>query len=398
MRWIDALKEWNTGSGKWCIPKKGTEAYDAVRALMGEKEPKAKAPKAEKAPKEAKAPKASLQDMAAAVGVPMKQMKASAADYYKRVDNADPESRALLMERMPAQLRAGWEKHLASKAPKDAPAVRRVLKKKPVMVAVPEAPPAPAPAMKIPMERQRKAFSDSMAPKIAMSPPPPAFKPYALDFKNKSPERLDLEHRVSVAYNTVRRYYDPSHDDLYKLQQKKSRDQIMRDVDIMNIAMPDDVIPDVLLKYWYKTPEGKRYLLEEKQKALEAPAPAVRRVIKKPVKVAEKPEAPAVKETRDMRNRRIDGEERERYGKEQTVRALNNLNTYWRDMGEGREKKSSSFKKGVLADVETALLHYPRDSIPEYAMKMYLKTEKGKNMLTQPEGPKRFKKRGGSIA
>ena len=146
MRWIDALREWNTGSGKWCIPKKGTEEYDAVRALMGEKEPKAKAPKAEKAPKEAKAPKASLQDMAAAVGVPMKQMKASAADYYKRVDNADPESRALLMERMPAQLRAGWEKHLASKAPKDAPAVRRVLKKKPVMVAVPEAPPAPAPA------------------------------------------------------------------------------------------------------------------------------------------------------------------------------------------------------------------------------------------------------------
>lgn len=249
MRWIDALREWNAGAGKWCIPKKGTEEYDAVRALMGPKVEKVKKMKAENAPKEAKAPKASLQDMAAAVGVPMKQMKASAADYYKRVDNADPESRALLMERMPAQLRAGWEKHLASKAPKDAPAVRRVLKKKPVMVAVPDAPPAPA-----------------------------------------------------------------------------------------------------------------------------------------------------VKETRDMRNRRIAGEEMERYGKEQTVRALNNLLTYWRDMGEGREKKNSSFRKGVLADVETALLHYPRDSIPEYAIKMYLKTEKGKNMLTQPENLKRFKKRGGSIA
>jgi len=98
---------------------------------MGPKEAKApKEEKAEKAPKEAKAPKASLQDMAAVIGVSMKQMKASAADYYKRVDNADPESRALLMERMPSQLRAGWEKHLASKAPKDAPAVRRVLKKK----------------------------------------------------------------------------------------------------------------------------------------------------------------------------------------------------------------------------------------------------------------------------
>lgn len=129
MRWVDALKQWNAGSGKWCIPKKGTAEYDAVRALMGEKE--AKAPKAEKAPKEAKAPKASLQDMASAIGVPMKQMKASAADYYKRVDNSNHETRALLIERMPAQLRAGWEKHLASKAPKDAPAVRRVLKKSP---------------------------------------------------------------------------------------------------------------------------------------------------------------------------------------------------------------------------------------------------------------------------
>ena len=509
---------------------------------MGPKAEKAKAPKAEKAekaPKEAKAPKASLQDMAAAIGVPMKQMKVSAADYYKRVDNADPESRALLIERMPSQLRAGWAKHQASKAPEAPvvrrvlkkkptsvaekpvvvaekpeaparkvvlqrllphvqdriddiirkvsveytpevwnkvapakrgtlynalrgmeetgyeyqqgynipkftmlphvkksydlynqrgdttnrkakqsleafkesaePAVRRVLKKKPVMVAVPEAPPAPA--MKIPMERQRKAFSDSMAPKIAMMPTDrvtwkmtdaqkavrraglsqkekkeldewnadraeriekrktralgnllnywrdmgegrekknsafrkgviedvnvalgyyprssipeyamkvylrsdegkrylaqeeakqaskepaepavrrvmkkpvmvaekseavaPAFKPYALDFKNKSPERLDLEHRISTAYNTIRRYRDPSFNDMYNLQQKKSRDQIMSDVDIINAAFPEEAIPDVLLKYWYKTPEGKRYLSEEaKQKASKAP-------------------------------------------------------------------------------------------------------------------------------
>lgn len=167
MRWVDALKQWNAGSGKWCIPRKGTEEYDAVRAIMGPKAEKApKAPKelkgkAEKAPKEAKAPKASLQDMAAAVGVPMKTMKSAAADYYKRVDNAQDPERGLLIERMPAQLREGWEKHQEPAAP----VVRRVLKKKPVMVAVPE---APAPAMKIPMERQRKAFSDSMAPKIAM--------------------------------------------------------------------------------------------------------------------------------------------------------------------------------------------------------------------------------------
>ncbi len=115
MRWVDALKQWNAGQGKWCIPKKGTEDYDAVRAIMGPKVEKEKKVKAEKAPKEAKAPKASLQDMAVAVGVPMKTMKSAAADYYKRVDNASESSRALLIERMPAQLRAGWEKHQASK-------------------------------------------------------------------------------------------------------------------------------------------------------------------------------------------------------------------------------------------------------------------------------------------
>jgi len=147
MRWIDALKQWNSGAGKWCIPKKGTEDYDAVRAIMGPKAEKEKKVKAEKEPKEAKVPKASLQDMAAAVGVPMKTMKSAAADYYKRVDNADASSRALLIERMPAQLRAGWEKHQASKEPA-APVVRRVLKKKPVMVVVPEAPAAPAAAIR----------------------------------------------------------------------------------------------------------------------------------------------------------------------------------------------------------------------------------------------------------
>ena len=280
MRWIDALREWNTGSGKWCIPKKGTEAYDAVRALMGEKEPKAKAPKAEKAPKEAKAPKASLQDMAAAVGVPMKQMKASAADYYKRVDNADPESRALLMERMPAQLRAGWEKHLASKAPKDAPAVRRVLKKKPVMVAVPEAPPAPAPAMKIPMERQRKAFSDSMVPKIAMKPTSYVYW-----------KRTDAQKAVDRA----------------GLSQKERKER-------------DDWIAD-----------------------------------------------------------------REKRTEDRKKSAMGNLLNYWRDMGEGREKKHSTFRKGVIEDVDVALAYYPRSSIPEYAMKVYLRSEEGKRYLAQEE-------------
>jgi hypothetical protein len=160
MRWVDALKQWNAGSGKWCIPRKGTEDYDAVRTIMGPKAEKEKKVKAEKAPKEAKAPKASLKDMAAAVGVPMKTMKSAAADYYKRVDNADASTRALLIERMPAQLRAGWEKHQASKEPA-APVVRRVLKKKPVMVA-PEAPAAPAPAPTRSLSLEEKRVLDNL--------------------------------------------------------------------------------------------------------------------------------------------------------------------------------------------------------------------------------------------
>ncbi len=34
MKWIEALKEWNTGKGTWCIPRKGTPEYDEVRRLM----------------------------------------------------------------------------------------------------------------------------------------------------------------------------------------------------------------------------------------------------------------------------------------------------------------------------------------------------------------------------
>ena len=36
MKWIDALKEWNAthNSGSWCIPRKGSDAYNQVRAIM----------------------------------------------------------------------------------------------------------------------------------------------------------------------------------------------------------------------------------------------------------------------------------------------------------------------------------------------------------------------------
>jgi len=269
MRWIDALKEWNAGSAKWCIPKKGTEAYDAVRALMGPKAEKEKKVKAEKAPKEAKAPKASLKDMAVAVGVPMKTMKSAAADYYKRVDNAQDPERGLLIERMPAQLRAGWEKHQASKEPA-APVVRRVLKKKPVMVAVPEVP-APS-AMKIPMEAQRKPFRDSMAPKIAMIQPKPFLrnseqvkvdsKQTDLKLARERQETIarNLQSSLNSAMATIKTYRDPSPADLKILRTKPGeREVMMRQVSSIIERMPEEKIPEVLLKYWRKTDDGQMH-------------------------------------------------------------------------------------------------------------------------------------------
>ena len=37
MRWLEALKKWNMGSAKWCIPKKGSSEYDEVKSMMGGK-------------------------------------------------------------------------------------------------------------------------------------------------------------------------------------------------------------------------------------------------------------------------------------------------------------------------------------------------------------------------
>lgn len=32
--WIDALKQFNMGQGAWCIPRKGSDDYKKVRAIM----------------------------------------------------------------------------------------------------------------------------------------------------------------------------------------------------------------------------------------------------------------------------------------------------------------------------------------------------------------------------
>ena len=42
MRWVDALKEYNKNKSEWCIPKKGSAAYDEVKnifAIGKQKEP-----------------------------------------------------------------------------------------------------------------------------------------------------------------------------------------------------------------------------------------------------------------------------------------------------------------------------------------------------------------------
>lgn len=45
MRWLEALKKWNSDSkGTWCIPKKGSYEYNEVKRLMEEKPKKQKRP------------------------------------------------------------------------------------------------------------------------------------------------------------------------------------------------------------------------------------------------------------------------------------------------------------------------------------------------------------------
>jgi len=40
MKWLEALKQWNTEKGgRYTIPKKGTPEYEAVRSLQGTQNP-----------------------------------------------------------------------------------------------------------------------------------------------------------------------------------------------------------------------------------------------------------------------------------------------------------------------------------------------------------------------
>jgi len=137
MRWIDALKEWNKGSPKWCIPKKGSAEYDAVKEIMGGKKvepapapapapkmkkpavapPKMKKPAVAPAPapkmqKPAVAPpkkKTSLKAMAEELNIPLPVLSDATKDYYMRVSTSRPVDRKILIDNMPDHLRKGFE-------------------------------------------------------------------------------------------------------------------------------------------------------------------------------------------------------------------------------------------------------------------------------------------------
>ena len=34
MKWIEALKKFNTGKGEWCVPRKGTREHKEVLSIM----------------------------------------------------------------------------------------------------------------------------------------------------------------------------------------------------------------------------------------------------------------------------------------------------------------------------------------------------------------------------
>ena len=42
LTWIQALKKWNSTNTCWCVPRKGTEQYNEVMAMMKEDTPKKK--------------------------------------------------------------------------------------------------------------------------------------------------------------------------------------------------------------------------------------------------------------------------------------------------------------------------------------------------------------------
>lgn len=40
--WHEALKQWNSNKGSWCIPRKGTAGHDEIKKIMGKPKPKSK--------------------------------------------------------------------------------------------------------------------------------------------------------------------------------------------------------------------------------------------------------------------------------------------------------------------------------------------------------------------
>jgi len=138
--WIDALKQFNMGQGAWCIPRKGTEDYKKVRAIMdGGVDAKA-AKKVQK--------------------IEAKHDKMAAAEIKK--------ASTPLSEKMPAKMKEAAAKSRAASAPRVA---EGVLKQTQAAAAPKKAPAKRAAApKKAPEPKKAAAPKKAAEPKKAATP------------------------------------------------------------------------------------------------------------------------------------------------------------------------------------------------------------------------------------
>lgn len=182
MRWLEALKVWNTehNPGKWCVAKKGSAEYDQVKAIMerGKKAETASEPKAppretgkkfefkrKEAAKPASEPKAPTRDYEAE----RRMIQEIVAKHVKREMDADRKKAlvAAFLKKMVASKRK--EKAAkAAEAGKAAPKARKPRAKAPKKeekeAPAPKAAPAEPeePELKYPLEMVEKAIRDTI--------------------------------------------------------------------------------------------------------------------------------------------------------------------------------------------------------------------------------------------
>ena len=92
MKWIEALRKFNEGTGTWCIPKKGTKEYEAVRDLMAGKVKKPEPPSVQPEPEPVAPAKPSISPAPKPEALIPKTIDESIKDYIEEVAkaNGDP--------------------------------------------------------------------------------------------------------------------------------------------------------------------------------------------------------------------------------------------------------------------------------------------------------------------